>query len=164
MYIHFSSYCLSSGSVILLMVWNLFGTRPSETRSLVPPCDWWQGTEGIGAGQRLPFSHLPAGPIPVGHSTTDQPCQQEGKPPPPQCACSPRPQYRCLAINSRSNRRRHFEEDIKSTVFNSRLRPASSLCGEHQLVLSCAGSEVGSASNSSTSYCYRWGLVYAQRI
>lgn len=159
MFLHFASHWLSSCSVVLLVLWNLF-CRLNHLKPIwnQKPClaEWLIAeAEGRGAGQHLPFSHLPAGPILVGHRETDQSYQQMGEPPLPQCSCSRCPQYRCQAINSGSKTSKPFGEGVK-TVFNSRLSPVSSPCREHQLVLRhSAGSEVGSVINSSSGYCYR---------
>lgn len=159
MVLHFASHWLSSCSATLLVLWNLF-YRLNHLKPIwdQKPClaEWLIAeAEGRGAGQHLPFSHPPAGPILVGHRETDQSYQQMGEPPLPQCPCSRCPQCKCQTINSGSNTSRPSGEGIK-TVFNSRLSPVSSSCMEHQLVpRHRAGSEVGSVINSSSGYCYR---------
>lgn len=140
---------------------------PSKAHGLNSETTSRHVTDGRGQGNRCRavHAHLPAGPILVDHSKTDQSCEQTGEPPLPQRACSPYPQCKYLAIKSSSYTSRHFEKGVKSTVFISRLRPVSSPCREHQLVWrDGAGSEVGSVINSSSGYCYRQGLVYTQRI
>lgn len=159
MFLHFADRWLSSCSATLLVLWNLF-CRLNHLKPIwnEKPClaEWLMAeAEGIGAGQHLPFSHLPAGPILVGHREIDQSCLHRGEAPLPQCSCSWCPQCRCQAVNSGSNTSRPSREGIKP-VFNSRLSPVSSPCREHQLVLRhSAGSEVGSVINSSSGYCYR---------
>lgn len=86
-----------------LMLWNLF----CRLHHLKPiwnqkPCliVWLiAGAQGIGAGQHLPFSYLPAGPVLMGHSEMDPFCH----------ASSRSPQYRCLARNASSCQSRLFE-------------------------------------------------------
>lgn len=138
MFIVFASHWLSFYSAILLTVWNQF----CRLRHLKP---MWHGKPHLAVSLMVGVEGMvqaapallpsPSWSRPGGSQRDGPALSHIGELPLPQRAGSCHPQDRCLARNSSLCTRRHFEEGTKSTVFNSQLRPVSSLCAEHQLVL-----------------------------